>query len=118
MDVSGNTLFVQLLTSSLLKKPQTRSEAERLYAYISVQLAAYVVSELPASEQRAFHEAHWLAQKLITRRTSIPFNSTITYLATTDSLIVTNTSTMAYHASLTGPTGAEISWASTISSCK
>lgn len=65
VDLSGvNTQFLHVLTNLLKNKPQTAAEALELYHSITVQLSAYLVSNLPALEQKAATLAMWAVHEL------------------------------------------------------
>ena len=70
LDLSGvnvthlNTQFLHVLTELLQNKPQTAVEALALYHSVTVQLSAYLVSNLPALEQKAATVAMWAVQEV------------------------------------------------------
>jgi hypothetical protein len=61
---SVSSQIVQLLTDALEKKPQTKAEALELYHRLSVQLGTWLVSDLPALEQKSVLVSLW-AEKAI-----------------------------------------------------
>ena len=70
LDLSGvsvtalNTQFLQTLTELLQNKPQTKDEAVALYHTVTVQLSAYLVSNLPPLEQKQAALAMWLVKEV------------------------------------------------------
>ena len=68
LDLSGvsvlNKQFLQALTELLQNKPQTAADAVALYHTVTVQLSAYLVSNLPPLEQKAATLAMWAVQEV------------------------------------------------------
>lgn len=59
-----NVQFLQVMTELLQNKPQNTADALALYHSVTVQLSAYLVSNLPSLEQKAAAMAMWAVQEL------------------------------------------------------
>ena len=72
LDLSGvnvadlNPQFLQVLNELLQNKPQTKADAIALYHAVTVQLSAYLVSNLPPVEQKAAAMAMWVVEEVNT----------------------------------------------------
>ena len=67
VDLSGvnvNTQFLQELMGLLKELPKTKDEAVALYHNVTLKLANYLVSNLPAVEQKAASVAMWAVNEL------------------------------------------------------
>jgi len=70
LDLSGvnvsalTSQFLQTLTDLLQKKPESVADAVALYHSVTVQLSAYLVSNLPPAEQKAAAMAMWAVQEV------------------------------------------------------